>query len=65
MTSGRQEYGDTSEWRTPPMNRIGTAQDVAAVVSFLLSPDSSFVNGTALLIDGGMRASYRAWEVAT
>jgi NAD(P)-dependent dehydrogenase (short-subunit alcohol dehydrogenase family) len=63
-TSGREEYGDTGDWRTPPMGRIGTAEDVAAVVSFLLSPDSSFVNGTALLIDGGMRASYRAWEVA-
>ena len=63
-TSGREEYGDTGDWRTPPMGRIGTAQDVAAVVSFLLSPDSSFVNGTALLIDGGMRASYRAWEAA-
>jgi len=63
-TSGRERYEDTSGWRTPPMGRIGTAQDVAAVVSFLLSPDSSFVNGAALLIDGGMRASYRAWEVA-
>jgi NAD(P)-dependent dehydrogenase (short-subunit alcohol dehydrogenase family) len=63
-TSGREDYGDTSGWRTPPMGRIGTAEDVASVVSFLLSPDSSFVNGTALLIDGGMRASYRAWEAA-
>jgi meso-butanediol dehydrogenase / (S,S)-butanediol dehydrogenase / diacetyl reductase len=64
-TRGRGDYGDTSEWRTPPMGRIGSAEDVAAVVSFLLSPDSSFVNGTAVLIDGGMRASYRAWEAAT
>jgi NAD(P)-dependent dehydrogenase (short-subunit alcohol dehydrogenase family) len=65
MTSGRTGREDTSGWRTPPMGRIGTAEDVASVVSFLLSPDSSFVNGTALLIDGGMRASYRAWEAAT
>jgi NAD(P)-dependent dehydrogenase (short-subunit alcohol dehydrogenase family) len=64
-TAGREDHGDTSDWRMPPMNRIGTAQDVAGVVAFLLSPDSSFVNGTALLIDGGMRASYRAWEAAT
>jgi meso-butanediol dehydrogenase/(S,S)-butanediol dehydrogenase/diacetyl reductase len=64
-TAGREEYGDTGGWRTPPMNRIGTGEDVAGVVSFLLSPDSSFVNGTAILIDGGMRASYRAWEAAT
>jgi NAD(P)-dependent dehydrogenase (short-subunit alcohol dehydrogenase family) len=61
-TRGREEYGDTSGWRVPPMGRIGEATDVAGVVSFLLSPDSSFVNGTAILVDGGMRASYRAWE---
>ena len=35
---------------------------MAGVVSFLLGPDASFVNGTAILVDGGMRASYRAWE---
>jgi NAD(P)-dependent dehydrogenase (short-subunit alcohol dehydrogenase family) len=61
-TTGRDEGGDTGGWRVPPMGRIGTADDVAGVVSFLLSPDSSFVNGTAILVDGGMRASYRAWE---
>jgi NAD(P)-dependent dehydrogenase (short-subunit alcohol dehydrogenase family) len=63
-TSGRENHEDAGDWRTPPLGRIGTAEDVAGVVSFLLSPDSSFVTGTALLIDGGMRASYRAWEVA-
>ena len=60
--AGRERPGDTSEWRVPPMGRIGEAQDVAGVVSFLLGPDSAFVTGTALLVDGGMRASYRAWE---
>jgi NAD(P)-dependent dehydrogenase (short-subunit alcohol dehydrogenase family) len=61
-TRGRDERGDTSGWRVPPMGRIGTADDVAGVVSFLVSPDASFVNGTAILVDGGMRASYRSWE---
>ncbi|HXY71863.1 MAG TPA: SDR family oxidoreductase [Actinomycetota bacterium] len=60
--SGRERPGDTSDWRVPPMGRIGEAADVAGVVSFLLGPDSVFVTGTALLVDGGMRASYRAWE---
>jgi NAD(P)-dependent dehydrogenase (short-subunit alcohol dehydrogenase family) len=61
-TAGRERHADTSDWRVPPMGRIGEAADVAGAVSFLLGPDSSFVNGTALLVDGGMRASYRAWE---
>jgi len=62
-THGRERLpDDTSDWRVPPMGRIGEAADVAGVVSFLLGPDSSFVTGTALLVDGGMRASYRAWE---
>jgi NAD(P)-dependent dehydrogenase (short-subunit alcohol dehydrogenase family) len=59
---GRERAGDTSHWRTPPMGHIGEAADVTGVVSFLLGPDSAFVTGTALLVDGGMRASYRAWE---
>ena len=62
-TRGPDETADhTSGWRRPPIGRIGEASDVAGVVSFLLGPDSSFVNGAAILVDGGMRASYRAWE---
>jgi NAD(P)-dependent dehydrogenase (short-subunit alcohol dehydrogenase family) len=62
-TRGRDETADdTSGSRKPPLGRVGEASDVAGVVSFLLGPDSSFVNGAAILVDGGMRASYRAWE---
>jgi NAD(P)-dependent dehydrogenase (short-subunit alcohol dehydrogenase family) len=62
-TQGRDETAeDPSGVRRPPLGRVGEASDVAGVVSFLLGPDSSFVNGAAILVDGGMRASYRAWE---
>ncbi len=37
-----------------PLGRAGTAEDVAAVVSFLVSPDASFITGQVIHIDGGM-----------
>lgn len=40
-----------------PLHRIGTADEVAAVVSFLLSDEASFVTGTDVLIDGGVCAA--------
>lgn len=39
---------------SPALGRLGTSEEVAEVVAFLLSPQSSFVNGTAIMIDGGM-----------
>lgn len=35
------------------MQRLGTPEDVAAAVSFLASPDSSFITGANLVVDGG------------
>ena len=39
-----------------PLGRLGTAEEVAKVVSFLLSDDASFVTGAYYLIDGGYTA---------
>jgi 3-oxoacyl-[acyl-carrier protein] reductase len=36
-----------------PLARNGTPQDVAAVVSFLLSGKAAFVNGATIIVDGG------------
>lgn len=36
-----------------PMKRYGTAEEVAATVSFLLSSESSYVLGSELFVDGG------------
>lgn len=38
---------------THPIGRVGTADDIAAAVSFLVDPRSSFITGATLLIDGG------------
>lgn len=40
--------------------RVGTPDDIAAAVDFLLGPGSSFVTGTDLLVDGGVVAALRA-----
>jgi NAD(P)-dependent dehydrogenase (short-subunit alcohol dehydrogenase family) len=37
-----------------PLERLGDAGEVAAVVAFLLSDDASFISGIDLLVDGGM-----------
>lgn len=37
-----------------PLNRIGTPRDVASVVWFLASEDSSYMTGTILSVNGGM-----------
>ncbi len=34
--------------------RVGQPEDIAAAAAFLLGPDSGFVTGTELVIDGGM-----------
>ncbi len=39
--------------RITPLGRLGTAEEIAGVVSFLLSADSSFINGTVIVVDGG------------
>jgi NAD(P)-dependent dehydrogenase (short-subunit alcohol dehydrogenase family) len=37
--------------------RMGTPEEIAALVAFVAGPDGRFVNGTALIADGGMTAA--------
>jgi NAD(P)-dependent dehydrogenase (short-subunit alcohol dehydrogenase family) len=39
------------------LGRIGTPEEIAAAVGFLLGRDASFITGTDLLVDGGVVAS--------
>jgi 3(or 17)beta-hydroxysteroid dehydrogenase len=42
--------------RVSPLNRMGTAQEVAAVAVFLASDAAAFINGAEIPIDGGATA---------
>ncbi len=37
-----------------PLRRIAQAEDMANALSFLVGPDAGYVNGTELLVDGGL-----------
>jgi len=52
----REESSETMR-RAVPMARWGEASELAAAVSFLLSPDASFITGVALPVDGGVTAN--------
>jgi NAD(P)-dependent dehydrogenase (short-subunit alcohol dehydrogenase family) len=40
-----------------PLGRVGTPDEIASVVLFLVSDQSSYVNGIDLFVDGGVAAN--------
>ncbi|HZD10195.1 MAG TPA: SDR family oxidoreductase [Candidatus Binatia bacterium] len=51
MTEGSDMYNYISSRH--PMQRMGTAQEVANMIVWACSDEASFVTGTALMVDGG------------
>ncbi|MEX0666139.1 MAG: SDR family oxidoreductase [Acidimicrobiia bacterium] len=41
---------------TVPLGRLGAAEEVGRVVRFLLSEEASYINGAAIVVDGGVTA---------
>jgi len=51
----------SGDWAVPQkaataLNRYGRADEIAAMVAFVASPESSYITGTNLTVDGGMNA---------
>ena len=42
-----------------PMRRVGTTEDIAALVALLVSPRGRYVTGTAIQVDGGLLKAVR------
>jgi len=40
--------------QTIPLGRMGTAEDIAKVTTFLLSPSADYITGQVITVDGGM-----------
>jgi NAD(P)-dependent dehydrogenase (short-subunit alcohol dehydrogenase family) len=61
--AGRQEIaGPAGKFiALSPAGRVGTPQDVVNAVAFLAGPESSFITGNDILVDGGVVSSLK-WD---
>jgi glucose 1-dehydrogenase len=41
-----------------PLGRLGSTEDVAALVAFLCSDDASYITGSTFVVDGGLMRNY-------
>jgi 3-oxoacyl-[acyl-carrier protein] reductase len=51
----------TGDWSVPQkaataLNRYGSVDEIAAMVAFVAGPESSYMTGANLTVDGGMNA---------
>jgi citronellol/citronellal dehydrogenase len=58
-TEGLAAYGEEAivRWRrSVPLGRLGTPEDVAAMIAFLATSGGAYITGTTIAIDGGANA---------
>lgn len=67
--SGFESYGPAiqpfirSMVKDVPLKRFGTEAEVAAAVTFLLSPAAGYISGTTLCVDGASSLWRKTWEI--
>jgi 3-oxoacyl-[acyl-carrier protein] reductase len=54
ITSHLGDASRTALLERIPLGRLGTADDVAALVGFLCSPAAAYITGQVIAIDGGL-----------
>ena len=54
MTKALDESQKTALLGNIPLGRLGTPEDIAAAVSYLVSPAASYVTGSTIHVNGGM-----------
>jgi 3-oxoacyl-[acyl-carrier protein] reductase len=54
LTAGLSEDAIAENVGRTPLGRLGTAEDVAKAIRFLVSDDAAFITGQVLGIDGGL-----------
>jgi 3-oxoacyl-[acyl-carrier protein] reductase len=54
MTAGLPEARKAAIMAAVPLGRYASAQEVAAAVTFLASPDAAYITGAVLPVDGGL-----------
>ena len=58
MTKDLKEEYKNELLKNIPINRLGSAEDIAKTVIFLSSDDASYITGETIHVNGGM---YMAW----
>ena len=66
MTEGTMQYDKAESGKARasefPVPRMGTPEDIAWMVAFLLSPAGDWITGSYFAIDGGGQLAARRWE---
>jgi citronellol/citronellal dehydrogenase len=69
LSSGLEVYGEAGRAmieqvrQNTPAKRLGTEAEVAAAVTFLLSPAAAYISGTTIPIDGAGALWRKTWQI--
>jgi 3-oxoacyl-[acyl-carrier protein] reductase len=52
----KNELGRKTSEAMHALRRLGTAEEIASAITFLLDPNNSWITGQVLAVDGGLSA---------